>query len=214
MVKQSYSGIDSLEAKRAAFAKKVIRIRPKRNKKNSKKITPKAKPKAKRKVKTKFKCVGTPVAKRWKRDKEVESVITLGTAEFLRANLVKLEKERRELQEKVNKMKEAITVHLPNTDKCMKDEDCKIQFTFDNMSPSLEKEDMEYLDTMMNGAFKNEVDLNATYDTMRYNENSACLADVLNETAHMDDEDAVKLLFDTASFVTDDLFKFDFDCEL
>ena len=66
----------------------------------------------------------------------------------------------------------------------------------------------------MNGAFKNELDLNATYDAMRHKENSACLSDVLNETAHMDDEDAVKLLFDTASFVTDDLFNFDFDCEL
>lgn len=216
MVKQQRLNIgkDMMQAERVTKAKSVIRVGPKRaSKKKAKmkfmklKITPKAKPKVK--------CVGTPIAKRWKKEKEEESVITLSTENFLRDNLLKLDKEERELQEMVNK--KTINVELPTTlytDCCMKEEDCKIQFSFDDVSPSLEMADMEYIDTMMNGAFKNELDLYATYDAMRHRENTACLRELLDETASMDSKDAVKLLFDTASFVTDDLFNFDFDCEL
>ena len=146
--------------------------------------------------------------------KKKESAIVLSEIDILRDVYLKSHAARR-LQEKKKQEKEGtINVNLPKsifTDCFVNEEDCNVKFNWENtasVSPSLVEEDMKYLDSIMDGAFENEMNLNDTHSRILI---PAC---VVNETVNMDDKDAIDVLFEQATFVTNDAYDFKFDCEL
>ena len=186
--------------------------------KKTKPIVKQVKGKRTRKIKQKH--IAKPIAKKWNKQK-TEAVAVLNDVDILRNMFIKSKRgdARRKLQiKKKQKKEETINVYLPKsifTECFMKEEDCNVKFNWENSaspSPSLVEEDMKYVEDNMNiimdGAFENEMNLNDTHNRIFI---PAC---VVNETVNLNDKDALDILLEQATFVTDGLFDFKFDCEL
>lgn len=202
----------------------VIPARPRRTTRVIKKKTkPKVKEvKAKGRRKTKQKRIAKPIAKKWNKQK-TEAGAVLDDVDILRNMFLKSQRAHREANRKLQikkkpKKEETINVNLPKsifTECFMKEEACNVKFNWENSaspSPSLIEEDMKYVEDNMNiimdGAFENEMNLHDTHNRILI---PAC---VVNETVNLNEKDALDILIEQATFVTDGLFDFKFDCEL